>query len=767
MNKFLLSIAFLGFSIHISAEKKPDYTNPKLPVERRVADLMARMTTEEKVAQMCQYVGIAHMIGAKQALTAQELEKSDASGFYPGYTVEDIREMTRKGLIGSFLHVVTAEEANYLQKLAQQSRLKIPLFIAIDALHGNGLYRGATVYPTPIGQAATFSPALVEQMSRQTAIEMRACGMHWAFAPNVEVARDLRWGRVGETFGEDPYLIGLMGSATVTGLQTAKPEGNDKVLACVKHFVGGSLTTNGINGSPADMSERMLREVFLPPFIKAISAGCTTLMPSHNDLNGIPCHGNKWLLNDLLRKEMGFNGVIVSDWLDVERIHSFHKLVPTKDEAYLMGFEAGIDVHMHGPGFAESVLKGLQEGKVDMKTVDERVAKILELKFQLGLFERPFVDLKAIPKKVFTAEHKQTALDMARRSIVLLKNENNMLPLQKGRYKKIFVTGHNADNQSTLGDWSFEQPDENVSTILEGIQAADPDALVDYQDVGRNVQGLTKKQIAEAVERARQSELAILVVGENSMRYHWKEKTCGENSDRYELSLPGRQQQLVEAVVATGVPTIVVLVNGRPLTVEWIARHVPAVIEAWEPGLYGGQAVGEILYGKVSPSAKLPVTIPRGVGQIGCYYNHKYCAYRFPYATGKTTPLYEFGFGLSYTTFKYSNPRLSASTISTTDSVRVSVDITNTGAIDAEEVVQLYIRDDFSSATRPMKELKGFERIFLKAGETKTVSFLVTPESLAYYDAQMKYGVEPGTFTIMVGSSSRDKDLQRLRLTVK
>ena len=464
---------------------------------------------------------------------------------------------------------------------------------------------------------------------------------------------------------------------------------------------------------------------------------------------------------------MGFNGVIVSDWLDVERIHSYHKLVPTKDEAYLMGFQAGIDVHMHGPGFAESVLKGLQEGKVDMKTVDERVAKILELKFQLGLFERPFVDLKAIPKKVFTAEHKQTALDMARRSIVLLKNENNMLPLQKGRYKKIFVTGHNADNQSTLGDWSFEQPDENVSTILEGIQAADPDALVDYQDVGRNVQGLTKKQIAEAVERARQSELAILVVGENSMRYHWKEKTCGENSDRYELSLPGRQQQLVEAVVATGVPTIVVLVNGRPLTVEWIARHVPAVIEAWEPGLYGGQAVGEILYGKVSPSAKLPVTIPRGVGQIGCYYNHKYCAYRFPYATGKTSPLYEFGFGLSYTTFKYSNPRLSASTISTTDSVRVSVDITNTGAMDAEEVAQLYIRDDYSSATRPMKELKGFERIFLKAGETKTVSFLVTPESLAYYDAQMKYGVEPGTFTMMVGSSSRDKDLQRLSLTVK
>ena len=767
MNKLILFILSLGFALHLSAEKRPDYTNPKLPVERRVSDLMARMTPEEKVAQMCQYVGISHMVGAKQQLTPQELAKSDASGFYPGVTVEDIREMTRKGLIGSFLHVVTAEEANYLQTLAQQSRLKIPLFIAIDALHGNGLYKGATVYPTPIGQAATFAPAMVEEMSRQTAVEMRACGMHWAFAPNVEVARVLRWGRVGETFGEDPYLIGLMGKATVRGLQTSKIDGNDKVLACVKHFIGGSLTTNGINGSPADMSDRMLREVFLPPFREAVDAGCETLMPSHNDLNGIPCHGNKWLLNDLLRKEMGFKGIIVSDWLDVERLNTFHKVVPTKDEAYLMGFEAGIDVHMHGPGFAESVLKALNEGRIDMKIIDERVAKILEMKFRLGLFENPFVNLKSIPKKVFTPEHRQTALDMARRSIVLLRNENSLLPLQKGRYKKIFVTGHNADNQSILGDWSFEQPEENVSTILEGIKAADPDAAVDYQDVGRNVQGLTKQQIAEAVSRAKQAELAILVVGENSMRYHWKEKTCGENSDRYELTLPGRQEQLVEAVAATGVPTIVVLVNGRPLTVEWISSHIPAVIEAWEPGLYGGQAVGEILYGKVSPSAKLPVTIPRGAGQIGCYYNHKYCAYRFPYATGKTAPLYEFGFGLSYTTFKYSKPRLSASVISPSDSVRVSVDVTNTGTIDAEEVPQLYIRDDVSSATRPVKELKGFERIALKAGETRTVSFLITPESLACYDANMKYGVEPGTFTVMTGSSSRDKDLQSIRLTVK
>ena len=767
MYKLILILISLGFAINTTAEKKPDYTNAKLPTEVRVKDLMSRMTLEEKVAQMCQYVGISHMIGAQQTLTTKELETSDAAGYYPGYTIEDIREMTRKGLIGSFLHVVTPEEANYLQKLAQQSRLKIPLFIAIDALHGNGLYRGATIYPTAIGQAATFCPNLIEQMSRQTAIEMRACGMQWAFAPNVEVARDPRWGRVGETFGEDPYLAGLMGSATVRGLQTAELKGQDKVLACIKHLVGGSLTSNGINGSPADMSERMLREVFLPPFIKCIEAGGMSLMPSHNDLNGIPCHGNRWLLDDLLRKELGFKGIIVSDWLDVERLNTIHTTAPTKEEAYLTGLQAGIDVHMHGPGFAESVIKGVQEGKISPQTIDDRVAKILELKFNLGLFERPYVDLKAIPRSVLTDDHRQTALDIARRSIVLLKNKNQLLPLRKGHFNKIFITGHNADNQSTLGDWSFEQPDENITTILEGIKEQDPDAQIDFQDVGRNVRDLKPAQIEEAVKRTKQSELAILVVGENSMRYHWKEKTCGENSDRYELSLPGMQQQLVEAVVATGVPTIVILVNGRPLSTEWIANHVPAIIEAWEPGMLGGQAVAEILYGKISPSAKLPITIPRSVGQIGCYYNHKKWAYRFPYVTGTTAPLYNFGYGLSYTTFKYSRPRLSASTIAVGDSVRVRVDITNSGTIDGEEVAQLYIRDDYSSATRPVKELKGFERIALKAGETKTVSFLITPESLAYYDAQMRYGVEPGTFTVMVGSSSRKEDLQTLRLTVK
>lgn len=767
MFRLFLTGLLLGLVSGASPKKVMDYTNSNLSVEQRVADLMGRMTLEEKVGQMCQYVGIAHMLNAQKTLTEEELKNSHAEGYYPGYTLEDIREMTRKGLIGSFLHVVTTEEANYLQKLARQSRLKIPLLIGVDALHGNGLYHGATVYPTPIGQASTFAPELIERMSRETALEMRACGMQWAYAPNVEVARDTRWGRIGETFGEDPYLVGQMGIATVKGLQTDRLSGQDKVMACVKHLVGGSLTSNGINGSPADMSERMLREVFLPPFKKCVDAGVFSLMPSHNDLSGIPCHGNRWLLTDLLKKEWGFKGIVVSDWMDIERMNDFHGTAPTIKEACLTGVNAGIGMHMHGPGFAEYVLEGIRENRIDPTLINAAVGRILEAKFRLGLFENPFVAPGKVGEVVFTATHQQTALEIARRSVVLLKNEKGLLPLPKGRYKRIFVTGHNADNQSILGDWSFEQPDNRVTTVLEGIRQQDSDAEIDYQDIGRNVQGLTPQQVDEATLRARKADLAILVVGENSMRYFWKEKTCGENSDRYELSLPGLQEQLVEAVVATGVPTVVVLVNGRPLTTEWIAENVPAILEAWEPGSLGGQAVAEILYGAICPSAKLPITIPRSTGQIGCYYNHKFWANRFPYATGKSDPLYPFGYGLSYTTFSYSPVRLSAARMPPDGAATATVDVTNTGDREAEEVVQLYIRDDYSSATRPVKELKGFRRISLKPGETRSVSFDILPETLAFYDADMKYGVEKGTFTIMIGSSSRTDDLQSVSLSVE
>ena len=754
-------------AITACGEKGGVYTDPALPTNQRVSNLMNQMTLEEKVAQMCQYVGLEHMKTAERDMSLEDMKKSHAQGFYPNLHSSDVEEMTKQGMISSFLHVVTTEEANYLQSLAMQSRLKIPLLIGIDAIHGNGLYRGATIYPTPIGQAASFEPALVWQLSRETALEMRASGMHWTFTPNVEVARDARWGRVGETFGEDPYLVGLMGAATVEGFQTDDFTGDDKVIACVKHLVAGSQPANGINGAPADVSDRTLKEVFLPPFKACIDAGAYTVMTAHNELNGIPCHGSKYLMTELLRNEWNFDGFVVSDWMDIERMHDYHTTAETLKDAFRISVDAGMGMHMHGPEFYETIVECVKEGTISEKLIDEAVSKILEAKFRLGLFENPYVEIEKRDGIVLNPKHQKTALEAARKSIVLLKNDNNLLPLDASKYKKVFVTGHNADNQSILGDWAMEQPEENITTVLEGLRAISPETAYSFLDLGWNVRELTTEQISKAVQQARTSDLAILVVGENSMRYHWTEKTCGENSDRYDLSLPGRQQELVEAVAATGVPTIVVLVNGRPLTTEWIAENIPTLIEAWEPGMAGGQALAEILYGKVNPSGKLPITIPRHSGQIHCMYNHKFTNNWFPYATGNSKPLYEFGYGLSYTTYEYSNLQLSEAETTIAGSVQVTIDLTNTGGMDGEEIVQLYIRDEYSSATRPVKELKAFERVFLKAEETKRVTFTVTPEMLAYYDAKMNYGVEKGTFKIMVGASSRDEDLLMMVLAVK
>lgn len=742
------------------------YKNPKQPVEKRVDDLLKRMTLDEKVAQMNQYVGIEHMKKAAFAISPEEMKKSHAMGFYADYPPSKIEEMTKQGLIGSFLHVVSAEEANYLQKLAMQSRLQIPLIIGIDAIHGNGLVRGTTIYPTCIGQAASFNPLMIEKMSRQTALEMRATGSHWTFTPNVEVARDARWGRVGETFGEDPYLVAAMGVATVKGLQTNNYGGDDKVIACMKHLVGGSQSINGINGAPFDVSERTLREVFLPPFKACVDAGVATTMTAHNEMNGIPCHGNKYLMDDILRKEMGFKGFIVSDWMDIERMQDYHKVVETLSDAFLLSVDAGMDMHMHGPDFHYALIELVKQGKLSEKRIDESVRKILEVKFKLGLFENTYTDPSKMAKTLFNKEHQQTALEAARESIVLLKNQNNLLPLNSKTYKNILVTGPNANNQTILGDWALEQPDANVVTVYQGLKQVRSDINFNLCEFGTNLREMKQEQVDKAISMAGDNDLVIVVVGENSMRYKWNEKTCGENSDRYDLNLVGLQEDLVEGLHKTGKPVIVVLVNGRPLTTEWIADNIPALIEAWEPGSFGGQAIAEIIFGDVNPSAKLPITIPRNSGQIQTYYNYKYTSKWFKYATGNSAPLYEFGYGLSYTTFKYGEVKLSKNEIKKDGFLTASVEVTNTGKVAGDEIVQLYITDQISSATRPVKEMKDFARISLKPGETRTVEFKITPDKLAFHDSQMNYLVEAGKFTVHVGSSSRAGDLKKTEFVV-
>jgi beta-glucosidase len=747
------------------SDLNPLYLNPSHPIEKRIEDLMERMTLEDKVYQMNQFVGLDHM---KSGNPDDDKENNDAQGFYKTLSVNDVTKMCEEGKIGSFLHVLTAEEANYLQELALKSPLKIPVLIGIDAIHGNALVSGTTVYPSPIGLASTWNDDFLHAVGKQTAKEMRATGSHWTFTPNIDILRDPRWGRVGETLGEDPFMVGNMGAAMIRGFQQDDFTGTQKVIACAKHLIGGGESVNGLNAAPADISVRTLREVHLPPYKKAIDAGLYSVMAAHNEINGVPSHMSKWLMTDILREEWNFKGFYVSDWLDIERIDKLHHVAKDMKEASFLSVSAGMDMHMHGPKFTDAIIASVKEGKLSINRINDACRKILTAKFKLGLFENRFVNLDKKGALLFTDEHKATALESARKGIVLLKN-NGLLPLpEKISKKKIFVTGPNANNQSILGDWHAVQPDENVITIYEGIKTLGEAKgyAVDFFNSGENIRNIKNSKIKEAAKEASNADYAIVVVGDNSMRYKWKDKTAGENMGRSDLDLFGKQLDLVKAIKKTGTPVIIVLVNGKPISEPWLQENIPAIIESWEPGNMGGQAVAEVLFGDINPSGKLPLTVARSVGQLRMIYNHKPSAYFHKYADEKNTPLYPFGFGLSYTKYSYGSPKLSSTTLKDIEEVIVTVEVTNSGNMDGEEIVQLYIRDKVSSATRPVKELKGYQRVALKVGETKTVSFTINAESLAFYDINMTYCVEPGEFLIMTGSSSKDKDLKLTILEV-
>lgn len=764
---FILVLFASGLRAGESRGKSPLYLDPKAKIEVRVDDLLSRMTLKEKVAQMCQYVGFQHMKEAEERrMNSQQLKNSDAWAFYPGLTVKNIEDMVSRGEIGSFLHVLSPEEANKLQHLALKSRLKIPLLMGIDALHGNGMIPGSTVYPSPIGLSCTWDTTLVRKTAAQTALEMRSTGFHWAFSPNLDVARDARWGRVGETFGEDTYLVTAMGVAVIKGLQGENLVGDKQVIACAKHLVAGSEPINGLNVAPSDLSERTLRDVYYPPFKASVAAGVCTVMPAHNEINGIACHANRYLMTDLLRKEWGFNGFYISDFKDIERLAEVHRVAVDQREAVYKSVLAGMDMHMHGPQFMEPILEMIAGNKLTEERIDESVRKILEVKFRLGLFENPFVDEKKIAERLFTKEHQQTALEAARKSIVLLKNSKGILPL-KSAGKRILITGPNANNQAMLGDWSALQPIDNVVTVLQGVRkVAGKDAEVNFFDTGDAIPELSRDIIRAAVEAARSNDVIITVIGENALRCESVNRNSGENIDRDDINPAGLQNELVEELCKTGKPVVVVLINGRPLSITQIQKQVAAIIEAWEPGSYGGQAVAEILFGKVNPSGKLSISFPRSVGQIPVFYNHKPSQYVRKYLHTSSDPLYTFGDGLSYTSYSYSEPVLDKFYIDSNEVVTVTVEVTNTGDREGEEIVQMYLRYPVSDVTRAVKELRGFRTIFLKAGEKKLVSFVLTPEELSSYDAEMNFKVDTGEFMIMVGGSSRDEDLKTVILTV-
>jgi beta-glucosidase len=745
-------LLFLLILTLLYSQEKPVYLDQAVPSHDRLNDLLDRMSLEEKIGQMCQYVGIKHNRENRYE-TIQKIRNSDNGTFYPELSVDDLVELIRKGQVGSFLHVADVDEMNFLQQQAEQSRLGIPLLMGTDASHGHGMYRGATVFPTLIGLASTWNPDLIRDIGRITAREMRATGYHWTFSVNLSIARDPRWGRVGETFGEDPYLVGQLGAALTRGYQSDEFS-RENIISCANYFIASSTPLNGTNFAPMEISERTLREIYLPPYQDCVDAGVYTIMAAHNDINGIPCHANRFFFTDLLRNELNFKGFVVTDWMDIERLETLHHIANSQKEAIKLAIQAGIDMNMHGPGFFEQVLELVRTGEISEERIDESVRKILFAKFQLGLFEDRYTD-PGESNILLNINHREKSLQAARESIVLLKNEN-ILPLSDS-VRSIFVTGPNANNKTILGDWTLDQPDENLITVLQGIRtvAQKREVQVEYFNCGQDLKNMDIALVNEAGEKAAGFDVAIVVVGENSLRFTNNPRTCGENADRDRIDLVGEQLALVQQVANSSTPTIVVLVNGRPLALPWVYEHIPAVLETWEPGMLGGQAIAEILFGEVNPSGKLPITIPRSVGQIPSIYNHKPSHYFRKYVVGETGPYFPFGFGLSYTTFQYHNLKISDSIGET---ATVSIEVTNTGNRTGTEIVQLYIHDQVASVTRLVKELKGFKKVTLKPGETTNVRFDIFPEQLSLINLNMQRRIEPGLFDIMLGPNSADVD---------
>jgi beta-glucosidase len=776
---WILVILSLGVLVFLAASEgaksqagseQPDYRNPILPVEQRVADLLSRMTLEEKVAQT-------------QALWQRKALIMDAKG---SFSPEKAREVLKYG-IGQITRASerkgpreNAVFTNAIQKfLVEQTRLGIPAMVHEEALHGHAA-QGGTSFPQAIALASTWDVDLVERVFGAAAAEIRARGAQQALTPVLDVAREPRWGRVEETYGEDPYLAARLGVACVRGFQGRGP-GVDKqhIFATAKHFAAHGQPEAGTNSAPSNYSERVLREFLLPSYEAAIrEAGAMSVMASYNEIDGIPSHGNKWLLQKLLREEWGFRGFVVSDYDGINQLQTLHHVVASKADAAKKALEAGVDLELPDIDCYATLLQQVKDGRISEATLDKAVGRILRAKFLAGLFEDPYVDPDYAEKITNNSEHRALALQAAREAIVLLKNENNVLPLNAARIHTLAVIGPNAA-KCHLGGYS-EDPGRCV-TVLDGIKAkAGNNFKVAYAEGSRITEedgdwrnwymdkvtppdpAKDAVRIAEAVQVAKSSDAVVLVLGgnEQTCREAWAESHPG---DRDSLELLGKQNDLVKAVLETGKPTVVFLINGRPLSISYISEKVPAILEGWYLGQEGGTAVAEVLFGDYNPGGKLPITFPRSVGQVPAYYNYKPSARR-GYLFASKEPLFAFGHGLSYTTFKYDNLKLAEPSIGVNGQTMVSVEVTNTGKLAGDEVVQLYIRDLVSSATRPVKELKGFRRIHLQPGQTQTVEFRLGPETLAFWNEDMKHVVEPGAFDIMVGPNS--VDLKSVRLDV-
>ncbi len=772
-----LILIWLAFSPVISIHspvkaqnEKPAYKNPELSIDDRVKDLLARMTLEEKVAQMmCLWMEKPNdnsRVPKENLPLGGEFSPELAKQKMPNGIGQFARQREERDARRSAVY------ANAVQKwLIENTRLQIPAVFHDEILHGN-MAEGSTVFPTPLSLASSWDTDLISRVFTVAARQTRLRGTHHVLGPNMDLAREPRWGRTEETYGEDPYLTSRMIVALVRAVQGNATYANPKiddahVIATGKHFAGHGQPENGTNIGPVNLSERLLRETHFVPFEAAVKeANLFSIMPAYHEIDGVPVHANRWMLDTILRKEWGFRGTIVSDYYAMGELVKRHHVADDDADAARQALEAGLDVELPDPGVNQTLVGQVKAGKISESLINQAVARILYQKFQLGLFENPYVDPEKAARMTDTADDRKLAAEAARRSIILLKNEKNTLPLDRSKLKSVAVIGPNA-NRAHLGGYTDPKPPLAVS-ILDGVKnKVGNNIKVNYAEgvkitkEGGNWFGDTatlndaasdRKLINEAVQTAKNSDAVILVIGgnEDTNKEGWAESHLG---DRDSLELVGRQNDLVRAVLETGKPTIVFLINSGPLAINYVAENVPAILEGFYLGEETGTAAADVLFGDYNPGGKLPVSFPRSVGQLPIYYNYKPTARR-GYLFSSTEPLFPFGFGLSYTTFSYSNLKITKPKIKADEETTVTFDVTNTGKIRGDEIAQMYIRDDVSSVTRPVKELKDFARISLEPNETRQVVFKITPSKLAFYNREMKRVVEPGTFQIMVGGSS-------------
>ena len=768
----LSSSIFEGFG-----QKLLPYKDKNLPIDIRVNDLLKRMSTAEKVGQLSKMLGWdMYQKKGSQVEVSQKLKEA-AQMQHIGLLWATLRAdpWTQKTLATGLNPEQAAEATNAIQKyMVDSTRLGIPLLLSEEAPHGH-MAIGATVFPTAIGQASTWNPLLIEQMATVIAKETYAVGGRNGYGPVLDLARDPRWSRTEETYGEDPYLIGRMGKAMVNGFQGSSLGEKDRIIATLKHFVAYGVPEGGHNGGSVSVGERALMQQYLPPFELAVKSGAGSVMTAYNSIDGIPCSANSWLLNDLLRNQWGFDGFVISDLLSISGLTSNHGTAINGIDAAKQSIEAGLDVDLSAVGYDKNLLEAVNQGLVSIAVLDQAVSRVLRIKFEMGLFENPYVDVKAVKYKVGTVAHGQLARQVARESIVLLRNENKLLPLSK-ELKRIAVIGPNADNiYNQLGDYTASQPYEKVKTLLEGIRATmNKSTVVDYVK-GCAIRDTKQTDIVAAVAAAKKADVVVVALGGSSARdfktsYQetgaanieesiLSDMESGEGFDRATLDLLGDQLDLLKELYKIGKPIVLVMIQGRPLDLSWANERIPVIINAWYPGQEGGYAIADVLFGDYNPGGRLPISIPRSVGQLPVYYNHNK-PNQHDYIEFSAKPLYSFGYGLSYSDFSYTNVKVVLEESTEDFKCVISVDVKNNSTLAGDEVVQLYIVDEVSSVVTPVKQLRGFERRNLKAGEKQTVQFDLTKEDLKLWNKHKKWITEKGKYRVLIGKSSNDIQLQ-------